>query len=207
MPGIGVAIIAQNEELHMAVGLSQFYPYVEDLVVVDGGSIDKTVSWSERMGARVIFKPFAGDFAAQRNFAIEQLGTPWVYIHDADERVEPPTLELLPLLTTWEGQRSLIERGVLPESQSHFDCFGFARKTFIDGIQSPAYPDYQYRLFTKNCRFEGKVHEKVVGFQNRAEVDYQRQGPTSSRFNILHFKSSAKQEEHDARDRRIKGES
>lgn len=171
---LGLAIIAQNEEMHMPPTIAQFYHCVEDMVVIDGGSTDKTIWWAEKMGARVISRPFQNDFSDQKNFAISQLDTDWVYLHDPDERLEPQTLEILPLLIQEKGQRLLMKADVLPESEDLFDCFGFARKNFIDGIQTDVYPDYQYRLFKPDCKFEGKVHEKIVGFTKRTEVDYTR---------------------------------
>lgn len=214
-PTIGLAMIAQNEKIHIPASISQFYHVVDDIVVVDGGSTDETVMWAERMGARVIYRPFDNDFSAQKNFAIEQLETDWVYLHDPDERLEPPALEILPMLATYLGQQFLASAKILPDNENEFDCFGFARKNFIDGVQTTVYPDYQYRFFKNYCRFEGKVHEKIIRFENRTEVDYERPAAAkpsekehedatveqiftfdqTSRFNILHYKSSIKQQE------------
>lgn len=236
-PSIGLAMIMQNEEMHVPMTVAQFYHTVDDIVVVDGGSTDKSIEWAERMGARVIRRPFNNDFADQKNFAIAALATDWVYFHDPDERLEPTLLEILPMLTTVEGQQFLMRADIIPPNEKFFDCFGIPRKNFIDGTQTIVYPDYQYRLFLKYCRFEGAVHEKIVNFENRTEVDYQRphqarplekaEGSSSgvetergiietginpfepdnlSRFNILHYKSSTKQEQQDALYRVIRGE-
>jgi glycosyltransferase involved in cell wall biosynthesis len=236
-PTIGLAMIMQNEEVHIPTAISQFYHVVEDIVVVDGGSSDKSVEWAERMGARVIHRPFNADFAGQKNFAIESLKTDWVYLSDPDERLEPTLLEILPMLATKRGQQFLANANIIPKSGEDHDCFGIPRKNFIDGVQTEIYPDYQYRFFAKHCRFEGAVHEKIVGFNLRTEIDYLR--PVSarpvnkaktmnltidtergqietgvnahdpkqwSRFNILHYKSSKKQEEQDRLYRKIRGD-
>ena len=224
---LGLAMIAQNEQVHIPSSLAQFYHVVDDIVVVDGGSTDETVSWAERMGARVIHRPFDNDFSAQKNFAIEQLDTDWVYLHDPDERLEPPATEILPLILTHMGQKFLAAAQILPERDEKFDCLGFARKNFIDGVQTTVYPDYQYRLFRNYCRFEGRVHEKITGFSCRTEVDYKRPDAArpsekesedakveqlfdfdqTSRFNILHYKSSVKQQEqNDMYAKILKGE-
>jgi glycosyltransferase involved in cell wall biosynthesis len=176
---LGVAMIMQNEETHIPAALAQFYSIVEDMVVVDGGSSDDSVMWAEKMGARVFRRPFEDDFSAQKNYAIEQLATDWVYFHDPDERLEPPLLELLPALASVEGQIDLMRADILPENAKLFDCIGIARKNYINGIQTDIYPDYQYRLFANYCRFEGAVHEQVVNFKNRTELDYKR--PSAAR--------------------------
>lgn len=195
-PTLGIAMVAQNEEFHIPASLVQFYHCMDDVVVVDGGSTDKTVEWAERLGARVFIRPFDRDFSAQKNYAINKLETDWVYLHDPDERLEPQLLELLPILTEEKGQEYLNGVGVLPGGDNYFDCFGFARRNFIDGVQTEIYPDYQYRLFKNYCRYEGRVHENIINFKNRTEVDYKRGSVDNpSRFNILHYKSGGKQEQ------------
>lgn len=210
---LGLAMIAQNERAHMPASIAQFFHIAQDIVVVDGGSQDDTVLWAQRLGARVISRPFSNDFSAQKNFAIQQLSTSWIYLHDPDERLEPGTVELLPLLTCADGQKMLMEQEIIPFSDTLFDCFGFARKNYIDGVQTSVYPDYQYRLFRKHCFFEGAVHERIAGFENRTEVDYKRTEiavgssfSKSSRFNILHYKSRERQEMQDNFYRRLRGE-
>ena len=199
MASIGFAMIMQNEETHIPPAIAEFYNWVEDIVVVDGGSTDGSVEWAERMGARVFHRPFARDFSAQKNFAIEQLRTDWIYLHDPDERLEPTLLEIFPLLTEQEGQKALMNYDLLPQNEKPFDCLGVARRNFIDGKQTKVYPDYQYRLFKNYCRFEGSVHEVITGFNNRTEVDFRRSVLDSpSRFNILHYKSSQRQNDQNA---------
>jgi len=199
MPSLGLAMIAQNEASHIPASIAQFYQAIDDIVLVDGGSKDDTIMWAKRMGARVFERPFDNDFSAQKNFAIDKLETDWIYLHDPDERLEPTVAEILNLLIDPAGQKYLQKGGVLPRTEKLFDCFGIARKNFIDGVFSEVYPDYQYRLFKNYCRFEGKVHEEVVGFENRTEVDFQRTSAEyPSRFNILHYKSNIRQAEQNA---------
>jgi glycosyltransferase involved in cell wall biosynthesis len=209
-PRIGLAMITLNEESHIPATIPQFYNVVDDIVVVDGGSTDDTVQWCERLGARMIHHPFENDFSAQKNRAIEALDTEWVYLHDPDERLEPTLLELMPLLVDDEGdgdgQRSLMAAGLLPipgdlkEDESPFhDCYGIARRNYLDGILTDIYPDYQYRLFRNYCRFEKPVHEEIVGFKRRTEIDYSRATlEEAARTNILHYKSSQKQDNQNA---------
>ncbi len=202
---IGLAMLTHNEETHIPASIAQFYLVVDDIVVVDEGSGDKSVEWSERMGARVFHKPFENDFSAQKNYAMEQLKTDWIYVHEAYERLEPALLEILSTLTTQEGQQSLAKAGFFPNSEEPYDCFGFSRKTIVDGIQIPEYPDYQYRLFKNYCRYEGAVDEQLRNFVRRTEIKSPgiEQG---SHFNILHYESRTRREQQEALYRKIKDE-
>lgn len=206
-PTLGLAMITLNEEMHIPATIPQFYNVIDDIVVVDGGSTDDTLSWCERLGARVIHHPFENDFSAQKNRAIAALDTDWVYLHDPDERLEPTLLELIPILINDPtGQRALMQAGILcipgdleNETEDLYDCFGIPRRNYIDGIQTEIYPDYQYRLFKNYCRFEKPVHEEIVGFHRRTELDYQRKSlEEPSRLNILHYKSRDKQSSQNA---------
>ncbi len=200
-PTLGLAMICQNEAVHIAPSISQFFTVVDDIVVVDGGSRDDSVMWAERMGARVFHRPFDNDFSAQKNYALAQLDTDWIYLHDPDERLEPTLIEILqPLIEADGGQPFLTVGGILPGSSEIFDCYGIARRNYIDGVQTNIYPDYQYRLFRKNCRFERPVHELLIGWDNRTEVDFAHATlEDPARFNILHYKSGTKQETQDVR--------
>ena len=208
MASVGLAMIMQNEDTHIPSAIASFYSWVADIVVVDGGSSDKSVYWAEKMGARVFHRPFDQDFSAQKNFAMEQLRTDWIYLHDPDERVEPTLLEIFPLLTEYEGQKALMNYDIFPQNEKELDCFGIARRNFIDGEQTKVYPDYQYRLFKNYCRFEGSVHEVITGFNNRTEIDFRRSSMKEpSRFNILHYKSSQRQkDQHTLYDKIKRGE-
>lgn len=207
-PTLGLAMITLDEENHIPATLAQFFTVVDDIVVVDGGSTDGTVEWCQRMGARVIEHPFENDFSAQKNRAIEALDTEWVYLHDPDERLEPTFVDIIPMLIDIpNGQKFLMSAGVLPTKESFFDCFGIPRKNFIDGQQTEVYPDYQYRLFRNYCRYQHPVHEVIVNFEDRTEVDFGWDTlEKPSRFNILHYKSSNRQAEQNALYSRIEQE-
>ncbi len=62
--------------------------WVDQIVVVDGGSCDETVAVARAYGAHVVHARFR-DFATQRNVALEHTRCDWVLSIDADERVSP----------------------------------------------------------------------------------------------------------------------
>src|SRR3546814_14680095 len=61
--------------------------FCDEIVVVDSGSVDGTRELCERLGARVLQRPFDG-FRSQKRFAVEQCKHDWVLCLDADERVD-----------------------------------------------------------------------------------------------------------------------
>jgi len=77
------AIIALNEARRLPALLEQL-DWVDEVVVVDGGSTDDTTSVARAAGARVLSRRF-DHFAAQRNYALEACRGDWVLAIDADE--------------------------------------------------------------------------------------------------------------------------
>lgn len=196
-------MICLNEAAHIRSAIALFHPITDEIVVIDGGSSDDSMALARSAGARVLQRPFADDFSAQRNFAVGQMRSQWIYMHDPDETLEPELLALLPRLVS--DQAALRDAEILPRSPEEFDCFGIARKNFIDGRWTESYPDYQYRLFRNYCRYRLPVHEVVANYRNRTEVDFRncsRQLP--ARFNILHHKSAARQAQQAAHYERIR---
>ena len=88
-PSIALCVIAKNEEEYLADCLDSARPFVDEIVVVDTGSTDRTVEIARAHGARIEHFTWINDFAAARNFAIEAATKDWILMLDADERLEP----------------------------------------------------------------------------------------------------------------------
>ena len=62
---------------------------VDEIVVLDTGSDDNTISICETFGAKVFRIPWPGDFAAARNESLKKARGNWVLYLDADEAIDP----------------------------------------------------------------------------------------------------------------------
>ena len=76
-------VIAQDEERDLPRCLRSL-AFCDEVVVVDGGSRDRTVERATKLGARVVVNAWPG-YAAQRRFALAQAGGEYVLSLDADE--------------------------------------------------------------------------------------------------------------------------
>lgn len=84
---LSAVIITRNEERNLRDCLESVR-FVDQIVVVDSGSTDRTLDIAKQFTKCVYTHPFS-DFASQKNFGISQAQTEWILVIDADERVTP----------------------------------------------------------------------------------------------------------------------
>lgn len=83
-PSLSVAIISRNEEARIARCLESVRTIADEIIVVDSGSSDNTITIAESMGATVYSEEWKG-FVAQRNSVLEKCTCEWVLFLDCDE--------------------------------------------------------------------------------------------------------------------------
>ena len=86
---ISQCMIVKNEEKNIRRALSWAKEIVQEQVVVDTGSTDRTVEIAESMGAKIFHFEWCDDFSAAKNYAIEQATGDWIAFLDADEYFTP----------------------------------------------------------------------------------------------------------------------
>ena len=86
MNNVTAIILARNEEQHIEECIKSIQ-CADEILVIDDGSTDQTVSLAEQLGAKVIHHALNGDWAQQRRFGISQSSCEWILFIDSDERV------------------------------------------------------------------------------------------------------------------------
>jgi len=87
MRGISVVINTFNEESNIANVIASTSTWVDEIIVVDMYSTDKTVQIAESLGAKVYMYQNVGYADPARQFAIEKAQFEWILMLDADEMV------------------------------------------------------------------------------------------------------------------------
>ncbi|GAB1430470.1 hypothetical protein MASR2M18_13030 [Ignavibacteria bacterium] len=147
---ISVCIIARNEEQMLPDCLASVAGIAAEIIVVDGGSTDKTRQIALDSGAQVIDFTWCNDFSASRNAALEAANFPWILSIDADERLENPDFLLSAVRTASEQIGGFLLEVVSP-----------SRRT--DG-GADVFTIQLLRLFRRDprIRFEGIIHEQTL---------------------------------------------
>lgn len=82
---ISACMIAKNEEKNIKRCIESYKEIVDEIIVIDTGSEDKTVEIAENLGAQVYHFKWIDDFAAAKNFALDKAKGDWIIFLDADE--------------------------------------------------------------------------------------------------------------------------
>ena len=92
---INLVMIVKNEERSLKRCLQAARPLVDEMIVVDTGSTDRTMELAREMGAKVYEFTWIQDFSAARNFALDQSDADWNLVLDADEYLRPVKRKIL----------------------------------------------------------------------------------------------------------------
>jgi len=82
---VSLCMITKNEETHLARCLLSADVIVDEIIVVDTGSTDRTRDIATVFGARVDEFKWTDDFSAARNVSIAKASGDWIFVLDADE--------------------------------------------------------------------------------------------------------------------------
>ncbi len=149
LPNLSLCLIVKNEKMNLPRCLDSARPYVDEIIVVDTGSVDGTPEIATKYGAKVSYFEWCDDFAAARNYAISQASGDWILMPDADEELIIESADFLDQLT--------IQSDVLAYSVA---------LTEVNG--SNLTPAYLIRLFRNlpELRYVGRFHEQTI-YQNQ----------------------------------------
>ena len=86
-PFLSACMIVRDEENNLHRCLTSIKDVVDEIVVVDTGSEDRTVEIAKSFGAKVFHHPWEGDFSKHRNQSISYAKGKWIFIIDADEEL------------------------------------------------------------------------------------------------------------------------
>lgn len=94
-PRITLCMITRDEERFLEQCLTRVRAAVDEIVVVDTGSTDRTVAIARAFGATVLHRAWDDDFSAPRNVGIAAATGDWILVLDADEFVVDGAVERL----------------------------------------------------------------------------------------------------------------
>jgi glycosyltransferase involved in cell wall biosynthesis len=143
---LSVAIITNNEEENIRLCL-QSVAFAAQIVLVDSGSTDATLSIARDFGCEIYSEEWQG-FGPQKQSAIEKCHEPWILVLDADERIT--------------ADAAVVIKKIVTDSDREEAGFSFPRKNYFQGRwikHAGWWPDRIIRLFRKDA---GRISTAVV---------------------------------------------
>ena len=91
VPKVSAVIITFNEEMIISETLSRLW-WCDEIVIIDSGSIDKTVELCRSFGCSVFHHPIDG-FGKQKIYGVSKAKNDWILCIDADELLSESLIE------------------------------------------------------------------------------------------------------------------
>lgn len=149
MAKISACIISFNEEDKIEDCLKSLQEVVDEIIVVDSLSTDRTKDIAAKYTDKIYEQEFLGH-VEQKNLAMSKASYDWILSLDCDERLTPE------LVSSIQGIKDGLEQA---------DAYRMARKTFYvyRWLNHCWYPDVKTRLFNRNTAKWGGVnpHDRV----------------------------------------------
>ena len=89
---VALCMIVKDEEVFLDDCLKSVSPLVDEIVIVDTGSRDRTIEIAKEYGAEVYNFKWCDDYSKARNFSIKQAKCDWILVMDADEVISEQDL-------------------------------------------------------------------------------------------------------------------
>ena len=152
MISISLCMIVKNEEENLARCLNTIHDIVDEIIIVDTGSSDKTKEIARNYTQKLYDFPWMDDFAAARNYAFSKATcTYWLWL-DADDVLLPEDREKLCSFKT--------------EKTDDFDVAMMPYHVAFDEDENPTFHYFRERIIRRNhaLPWQGAVHEVIAPF-------------------------------------------
>ncbi|ENK1242716.1 glycosyltransferase [Clostridium botulinum] len=146
---ISLCMIVKNEEETLYKCLDSVKDFVQEIIIVDTGSIDSTKEIASKYTENICDFSWCNDFSKARNFSISKASSDWILVLDADEIITDFDIQYMQSFCI-ESNKKIVGR--LKIVNEYEDEKG--NKKYIERVN---------RVFNKNFFvYEGIIHEQIV---------------------------------------------
>ncbi len=150
-PLLSLCMIVKNEEAYIERCLESVKDIVDEIIIVDTGSTDKTIAIAKKNATLLVQIPWNDNFAKARNVSLDEASGEWILVLDADETLHQEDLQKLKALIQRE---KTIDGFFLNMLNRKKNFTSYHEENFLS-----------LRLFRNlpSYRFEGEIHEQITG--------------------------------------------
>lgn len=157
---VSLCMIVKNEEEHLPRCLENIRNVVDEIIIVDTGSTDRTVEIAKSYGAKVYYFKWNNNFSEARNESLKYATKDWILILDADDELQGEYKENFKLLLDMQLDENAI---YFFETLSYYG--DRIDNNFIIINLNP-------RMFKNNCKihYEGEIHNQLIYSPNKYDA-------------------------------------
>lgn len=139
---LSLALATHNEEANIEACIASCKGLVDEVIVVDGSSTDKTAEIAHKMAARVLITSNLSMFHINKQKAIDAVTGEWILQLDADERVSPELAEEIKKVIKMneeeleEYEKNLPDKNLFMRHEQVIDAKTVAKKT--EAVKEPS---------------------------------------------------------------------
>lgn len=150
---LSLCMIARNNETTIEVAIRSIKPYVDEIIVVDTGSTDKTPEICRGIGAKVYYFPWCDDFAAARNESLNHGTGDWIFWMDSDDSIDEANGKAL---------RRLVDGQHKPNVLAYIVQVLCPGRSDDDGVEATIVDHVKLFRNRPDLRFEMRIHEQIL---------------------------------------------
>jgi tetratricopeptide (TPR) repeat protein len=152
-PRLSLCMIVRDSARTLPACRASIRPWVDEMIVVDTGSVDETRQIALDHGARVFEFPWIDDFSAARNESLRHARGEWLFWMDSDDTIDEMNGRGLQAIACSHHDAQVLGHVVQVHCPA-IDTDGFAHTTVVDHV----------KLLRNHphIRFEGRIHEQVL---------------------------------------------
>ncbi|ONI38487.1 hypothetical protein AN639_05625 [Candidatus Epulonipiscium fishelsonii] len=156
---ISLCLITKNEEHNIAKCINSVKNIVDEIVVVDTGSTDKTVEIAKQHGANIYYFEWVNDFSKARNYAKSKVTGDWIIFLDADEYLE-------------EGKQSVLLNYIKQVDQMGYETIVIFRINYDPKKSGFDKGGQELRIFKNKpyLLYKRPIHETLVNINKELDA-------------------------------------
>lgn len=176
---LSLCMIVKNEERHLARCLMSATPAVDEIIIVDTGSTDRTKDIARAFGAKVSDFAWTNDFSEARNISLSKATGDWILVLDADEVISAldyPAIEKIIKKKAARPVGYVLNTRNYTNQVSSKGWIANDRKYLLEEAGTGWFPSAKVRLFVndKRIQFHNPVHEFVEGSMEKANIEIKK---------------------------------
>ncbi|MGV8980188.1 tetratricopeptide repeat-containing glycosyltransferase family 2 protein [Clostridium sp.] len=159
---VSLCMIVKNEEISLPRCLNSIKDIVDEIIIIDTGSTDKTIDIAKSFGAKVYYFQWNNNFSEARNESLKYATKDWILILDGDDELYPKDQENL---------KDLLNRQLDENAIYYLETLNYYGSIIDDNSITI---NLNPRLYKNNqgTHYEGEIHNQLVYSENKYKAIY-----------------------------------